>query len=125
MKMKTAVLTALAVMAVSATCMAAPGFDVVSVPGSMSRQEFCEAKMEGWADRLNKGADFTTIRNEADKIYVAGDNRIAYYDEWVSLDKEDQRAFARIGIARLGAPQELADKLMAGNGEDRDEDEAE
>ena len=121
MKMKTALMTTLAVMALSATCMAAD-VDAVSIPGNMSRQDFCAEKMASWADRLNKGADCSTISKEVDKIYVVGDNRIAYYDEWVSMDKEDQRAFARQGIARLGAPQELADKMMAGNGEDRDED---
>ena len=125
MKMKTALLTALAVMAVSATCMAAPEFDVVSIPGGMSRQQFCEAKMASWADQLDRGADYYTIRREADRIYVAGDSRVAYYDEWVNVDKEDQRAFARNGVVRLGAPQELADKLMAGNGDEEDDGDEE
>ena len=35
-----------------------------------------------------------------------------------AIDKEDQKAFARTDIARLGAPQELADKMMEGNGKD-------
>ena len=123
MKLRTTLLMAAAAMAISASCMAAPSmkdFNVVSIPYGMSRQEFCETKMQGWADRVEAGESLQTISHEVDKIYVRGDNRIAYYDEWVSLDKEDQRAFARVGMARLGAPEEWAAALAAGNGEDPD-----
>ena len=123
MKMKTALLTALAVMAVSASCMAAPGddFNVVDVHGN--HHAFCTEKMASWADRIERGEDLSTIRKEADKIYVRGNNRIAYYDEWVSFDKADKAAFARADIAVLGAPEKLLEKMTAGDGFEEEADE--
>ena len=123
MKFKTALLTMAATMALCATCMAAPGdnFKMVDIPYGTNHHDYCAEKMAGWAERLENGADHFTIANEVDRIYVRNNNHIAYYDEWVVLDKADQKAFARTDIARLGALQELADKLMEGNGKDEGE----
>lgn len=126
MKMKTALLTALAVMVMGASCMAAPAwseFDTVDASVMGNRHEFCAEKMAGWAERLEKGEDTYAVEREARRIFVRGDHHITYYDEWVVVDKETEKAFARMRIANIGAPTVLAEKLMAGGGEDSDDGE--
>lgn len=105
MKLSKVILTALAIMTIASSAFAA------STP---QNEDYCKLKMGQWAEMCKQGNTVTPVI-EANRFYLDGDMRVAYYDEWVNVDKD----FASHGITTVGVPEEAQDIWFRGNGGDR------
>ena len=68
-----------------------------------------------WAE-MAKSGDTATPAIQNNKFYIHNDARITYYDEWVSHEKDTQRALNRLDvISNAGLPVEYVEELGKGN----------
>lgn len=124
MKMKSALLTAAMMLAVTGSAFAAetPNFDVVVLPDNMPVQPVVRAMMEAGnskAERSDK--DAFDVQRKHERLYFKDKMHVAYYDEWVNLEtKADEKAFLDRDIVKFGIPENV--RLWTDTGADSDDE---
>ena len=105
MKVSKILLTALTLMTISSSAFA--GQYTYSTPQNV---DYCKHKMNVWTKMCEQNDTVTPVI-EASRFYIEGDMHIAYYDEWVNVEKD----FAGRRITTVGTPSKLLDILNRGN----------
>lgn len=75
------------------------------------------AQMDAWREMALAG-DLITPVIENDKFYIHNDMKIAYYDEWVVHEAKEANAFRQMNVFSVGLPQEWADEMGKGGGDE-------
>lgn len=102
MKVSKIILTALTLMTIASSAMAA---------ATPQNEDYCHHKMKVWTKMCEQG-DLVQPTREAYHFYLEGDMRVAYYDEWVNVDEKD---FKAKNITTVGLPMKAHDLYFKGN----------